>query len=451
MSQSNPSGERDIDLALREAIAHGDWGMAREALAQGADPNASIQGDGFDYAPLPAACDAYSQHQTPQALALIQELLKAGAQASMGAPVSGDTPLHRAARAGWAQAVEALLAAGADPGAKNKEGDQPLHCGALRRAGRQISKEAIQALLAAGADVHAKNAVGLTPLHCACACAEFEVAQALLEAGADARAKAIDGRDGEDFARDAVSSHPQKEQKLAWLAALPAPRRAMAKAKKESKAQKEREWEVARWVKDKTCSSHDWLRQDGKPLAKPGGQKQMAINPLSMMEIGAESELGKAIARRVEGGGGPGKTRIEPGMRALALPWRSHRTEGGMWQETDIEERHFAIVAPIRWGEGGHEACVIAAAHIGYDISQKQARSPASLPPVSELGAHWIVLENEKHLEALCARDDRLGAAAREASRRWNGAWLINPARLEREKIEAATPEAPSRGASPSL
>ena len=57
------------------------------------------------------------------------------------------TPLHDAAKAGNAAAISALLAAGADPNAKDKNGETPLHTAASRG-----HTAAISALLAAGAD-----------------------------------------------------------------------------------------------------------------------------------------------------------------------------------------------------------------------------------------------------------------------------------------------------------
>lgn len=92
---------------------------------------------------------------------------------------AGDTPLHLAALRDDADAVESLLAAGADPNALNRHGATPLHYG--------ISSERIvAALLARGAKPDVVSAVGMTPLLGVVSRGDsFPVARRLIEAGAN--------------------------------------------------------------------------------------------------------------------------------------------------------------------------------------------------------------------------------------------------------------------------
>lgn len=77
---------------------------------------------------------------------------------------SARSPLHDAAREGDVEAIQRLLAAGADPNAKAAYlGDTPLHTAALMG-----HADAIAALLKGGADPNANaanDADGDTPLH----------------------------------------------------------------------------------------------------------------------------------------------------------------------------------------------------------------------------------------------------------------------------------------------
>ena len=70
----------------------------------------------------------------------------------------GNTPLHHAALGGHAAAIAALLEAGADPDARAWNGATPLH-----DAAGDGDAAAIVALLEAGADPGARNEDGLTP------------------------------------------------------------------------------------------------------------------------------------------------------------------------------------------------------------------------------------------------------------------------------------------------
>lgn len=87
--------------------------------------------------------------------------------------------------------VAALLQAGADPNARDKRGNAPLH---TNRRDAAIARQ----LLAAGADVNARDKSGRTALmHCYTP----ELARVLLEAGAGIDAKDDEGRTAIDHAR----------------------------------------------------------------------------------------------------------------------------------------------------------------------------------------------------------------------------------------------------------
>ena len=82
---------------------------------------------------------------------------------------------------GNTEGVRVLLDAGADPNARAKRGETPLH--------HAKRPETVQALLNAGADPNACTDDGRTPLHCTVESNTREAVQALLEAGADPNAR----------------------------------------------------------------------------------------------------------------------------------------------------------------------------------------------------------------------------------------------------------------------
>jgi ankyrin repeat protein len=98
---------------------------------------------------------------------------------------AGKGDLMDAARTGNAEAVKALLAAGADVNARGEYGFTAL------MAAAKCYTEAVKALLAAGADVNAKDADGNTALMAAAKKGRTppETVKALLAAGADINAK----------------------------------------------------------------------------------------------------------------------------------------------------------------------------------------------------------------------------------------------------------------------
>ena len=166
----------------------------------GADVNAR---NGSGGSPLHAAAGS---SEDP---AMIVALIEAGAEldAWTGKGYHGDdglTPLHEAVASGHASAVAALLAAGADVHARDREdGPPPLHDAA--------TPEVVSLLLEAGADIGARahyyrwpNPGGrdMTALHAAAIRANPAVFMALLEAGADPEALNWDGKTPMDYARE---------------------------------------------------------------------------------------------------------------------------------------------------------------------------------------------------------------------------------------------------------
>jgi ankyrin repeat protein len=186
--------------------------LARECLAVGAARNGAVDFFFKEIAhymytgdtPLHAAAAGYRKDI---ARVLIQNGADVGARNRRGAE-----PLHYAADGGplspnWNPRAQAativfLIEAGADPNALDKSGVAPLH-----RAVRQRCPSAVDALLRNGAQVRLKNKSGSTPLHLAVqntgrggtgsleskAC-QREIIDLLLRAGAEPQDRAAKGK-----------------------------------------------------------------------------------------------------------------------------------------------------------------------------------------------------------------------------------------------------------------
>ncbi|WP_295007046.1 ankyrin repeat domain-containing protein [uncultured Dechloromonas sp.] len=112
-------------------------------------------------------------------------------------PTSYDRPIHDAARTGTGAEVGKLLKA--DPkqrDVRTELGSTPLHLAAMNP-----DTSALKVLIAAKADPNARDNDGATPLHMAAYGSRTTHTQLLLEAGADPLAKTDNGRDAGSMAR----------------------------------------------------------------------------------------------------------------------------------------------------------------------------------------------------------------------------------------------------------
>lgn len=119
------------------------------------------------------------------------------AQPVLAETPSGEVPIHLLAKEGTGAQVAALLKA--DPAMRDVRtdlGSTPLHLAATNP-----DRGPLTALLAAGADPNARDGEGSTPLHMAAYASHGANVQQLLEAGADPLLKNNGGRDPAAMAR----------------------------------------------------------------------------------------------------------------------------------------------------------------------------------------------------------------------------------------------------------
>jgi ankyrin repeat protein/beta-lactamase regulating signal transducer with metallopeptidase domain len=108
--------------ALHAAARTGRTAIVDLLIAHGADVNLSAQNG----TPLHRAVSCTPQVDENTCAEIVDKLIDAGADVNAKEPRPGDTPLHIAARKRHLQAAARLIRAGADPGAKNKDGKTPI-------------------------------------------------------------------------------------------------------------------------------------------------------------------------------------------------------------------------------------------------------------------------------------------------------------------------------------
>mgnify|MGYP001192676035 FL=1 len=111
--------------------------------------------------------------------------------------IAGEEPIHLQAKEGKGAEVSRLLQA--DP--KMRDVRTPLGSTPLHFAATNPDRSAMTVLLAAGADPNARDGEGSTPLHMAAYASKAQNVQQLLEAGADPLLKNNAGRDAAAMAR----------------------------------------------------------------------------------------------------------------------------------------------------------------------------------------------------------------------------------------------------------
>lgn len=156
------------------AVTANHPGVVNELISAGADVNLTHTGS-----PGYAVVAADRGH-----VGILTSLIEGRADVNVAFLHSGKTPLHLAASANRAQAIDVLIEAGADREAKDVQGSTPLHSAAF-----DLSNEAIVALMRHGCNKEAEDEKGQTPLHVAASRGSCRAVVALLAAGADVAAR----------------------------------------------------------------------------------------------------------------------------------------------------------------------------------------------------------------------------------------------------------------------
>ena len=222
--------DADNTSGLVVAILNKRYGYAKFLLDHGADPNiadvrgraalyAAIDMRNEDYSALPSRKDTDPFPSLDLIVALLDRGANPNAQLIRALPGrsgmdagdttlgAGTTPLMRAARAGDAPTMRALLAKGADPNLTTKDGNNALQFAAgvgyrdkNTKGSESEALEALKLTVSIGMDIHRENNRGETALHGAASRGADTIVQYLVEQSANLNAKTKTGLTPLDYA-----------------------------------------------------------------------------------------------------------------------------------------------------------------------------------------------------------------------------------------------------------
>jgi len=182
---SQESRDQNGVSEILKAVYHGKQDVVAALLASG------VSLDVFE---------AAATGQTAQ----LQKLIEQDPSLVNSYAPDGFTPLGLAVFFGHADAVDVLLAAGAEVNAAYRETMKLTPLGSAMAVGRN---DIARTLIAHGADVNARATNDLRPLHTAAARGNLESATLLLDHGADINAASSDGKTALTYAEE--RNHPE--------------------------------------------------------------------------------------------------------------------------------------------------------------------------------------------------------------------------------------------------
>ncbi|XP_053556032.1 ankyrin repeat and SOCS box protein 16 [Bombina bombina] len=219
---------------LRITASRGYLDCVRHLLSRGADPNSSVGGR----VALHDSCEAHHTECsrlllsrgaepnlksedgqaplhlciTPESLGCAQLLLDHGALVNLPCQYTRATPLHVASARGLEEHVALYLSLGADPCARNREGETPLNsaCAASdcpQHFGRYY--RVADMLLRAGGNAITPGKKGHGPLHNASSNCHLRLAQLLLDHGASVNVRNSAGYTPLDCALQMCAEYPE--------------------------------------------------------------------------------------------------------------------------------------------------------------------------------------------------------------------------------------------------
>ena len=159
-SQSKWTKKRCKKWGSPEFFEYASVSTVQMCLEAGADPNKAAKSEKW-YPPI------FNASKYSDDVAVVHELVKAGADPVSREPDNGNTPLHSAASI-WGEqnldTIKALLEYGADPNARNIYGSTPLRLSFGGKRKHEPSPELVELFLKVGADPNLQSQNGTSPM-----------------------------------------------------------------------------------------------------------------------------------------------------------------------------------------------------------------------------------------------------------------------------------------------